>query len=236
MRVQSWLWVALLGSGLSLLSGCMTFETTMPGVLDLRAELAKPQDAPVEPKRPAFGDTDDSYFEGFVLSESTDQPTQGEYVKPVQAAAGEWSTPPMPQGAAIYRRVMRQWFIIGLFPILADPAAVTSDLKAELATPGTRVTSIRVTSGMDLIDFGRAVVAQVFSWTGVLGLLSLVPTRTTEVIAYVERAPAKPQALPVPVDAPAPSPVPATPPGPAPTGPVPTQPDAPLAPGAGGNG
>ncbi|MFH1808898.1 MAG: hypothetical protein ABIJ09_09140 [Pseudomonadota bacterium] len=238
MRRRSLVQVAVLGSSLSLLFGCMTFETTMPGVLDMRAELAKPQDAPVEPKRPAFGDMDDSYFEGFVLTEATDQPTQGEYVKPTQAKVGEWATPAKPADAEIYRRVLRQWFIIGLFPILADPAAVTTDLKAELATPGTRITNVRVTSGMDLIDFGRAVVAQLFSWTGIVGLLSLVPTRTTEVIAYVERAPASPQALPSPVAPPSPAipPTPvAPPPGPTPTGPVPSQPDAPLAPSSGGS-
>jgi len=192
------------------LTGCMTFEATLPGTLDMRKELAKPQDAPLEPARPAFGDLDDSFFEGFVMTESTDAPTSGEYINPEPAAGGEVQTPAAPKDATLYRRVMRQWFIIGLFPILADPDLVTTDLKAELSQPGSKATSLRVTSGMDLIDLGRALIAQIGGMIlGIPGLLALVPTRTTEVIGYVEKT-AAPAATAPPVET-----VPATPETPA---------------------
>ena len=206
----------------ALTTGCMTFETTLPGTLDLRAAMAQPQDAPLEPKRPAFGDLGDSFFEGFVLANSTDKPTKGEYAIPREPLAGQFVTPPVPAGGTVYRRVLRQWFIIGLFPILADPANITADLQRELTAPGAKASHLRIASGADLIDFGRAVVANVFSWTGVLGLLGLVPTRTTEVVAYLS----KPAAAMSPQ--PEPPPVPQQP-IPPPVGPTPSAPDAPVA-------
>ena len=121
--------VAAVALAASLLTGCMTFETTLPGTLDLRGALAQPADAPLEPKRPAFADGGDSYNEGWVFTESIDKPTKGEYVVPKEPVSGQFVTPAAPAGSTVYRRVLRQWFIIGLIPILADPQKVTSDLR-----------------------------------------------------------------------------------------------------------
>lgn len=202
-------------------TGCMTFETTLPGTLDLRGALAQPSDAPLEPKRPAFAEGGDSYNEGMVFTESTDKPTKGEYVVPKEPVSGQFVTPAAPTGSAVYRRVLRQWFIIGLIPILADPQKVTDDLKTELAKPGAKATHIRITSGNDLLDDIRAAIGYALSWTGIIGLLNLVPTRTTEVVAYVSSAPeaAAPAPTPPPVDAP-----PAVPPPPV----TPAAPDQPV--------
>ena len=169
---------------LSLVTACMTFETPLPGTLDLRTPLALPQDEQVEPKRPAFGD--DGIYEGFVLTEEAAPPTSGDYASP-QA------------GTEVYRRVMRQWFIIGLFPILADPGLVTSELETELAKPGTKATQIRITSGFDLVEFGRLLC---LSPIPVVQLVNLAPGRVTEVAAFIEGGGAE-AATPTPMPPPA---------------------------------
>ncbi|MBN2360679.1 MAG: hypothetical protein JXR83_14580 [Deltaproteobacteria bacterium] len=198
----------------SLLTGCLTFETTLPGTLDLRGALAQPQDAPLEPKRGAFADGGDSYNEGMVFTESTDKPTTGEYVVPKEPVSGQFVTPAAPAGSTVYRRVLRQWFILGLIPILANPDNVTSDLRTELSKPGAKATHIRISSGADLLDLGRMVVGIILSPIAIGGLLQAVPTRTTEVIAYVMTAPET--TAPAPVAAPVPPDTPAAPETPAP--------------------
>lgn len=198
--ISRWTGGGLLLSAL-VATGCMTFEATMPGTLDMRKELALAQDAPMEPFRPAFASMDDSYFEGFVFGASTDAPTKGEYIAPRPAEPGRYVTPEAPANATIYRRLLRQWVILGLFPVGPSPEDITADLKAELESPGARASNIRITSGSDLVEALKTfVVAPCLSPVlGIGGLIQLVPTRTTEVTAFIEKpnAPA-PAADPLP--------------------------------------
>ena len=158
---------------------CMTMQTELPGVLDLRQDLAKAQDQDLEPKEPAFGRSDHSFLQGLTLSNSSEMPTQGHYKHPEPPENRSVLAPKV--HTSQYRRIIRQWFLLGLFPIAGDQGLFAADMQSELSIPGSHLRKIRISSGQDIPE-------HFFRYIPVVGpLLALAPTRTTEVVAYIDQ-------------------------------------------------
>lgn len=160
------------------LSGCMTMETQLPGVVDLRQSLNQTEAQPAEPQEPAFGRADNSFMQGITLTSSRDLPTQGRYSELAPPADLKQAKA---MHSSVYRRVIRQWFLIGVLPIAGDQGLFAADIAATLSTPGTSLREIRVSSGYDLLHNLLPLVPAIGS------IANLVPSRTTEVVAVVDQ-------------------------------------------------
>lgn len=174
--------VALLGIGLVALLfplSCMTMQTELPGILDLRQDLTKPADQPLEPKEPGLGRSDQSFLQGFTLSSSNETPTQGKYQHPEAPEHRSALAPKV--HTSLYRRVVRQWFLVNLIPVAGDQGLFAADMQTELSIPGSHLRKIRITSGQDI----AAHLFPLIPFVG--GISQFVPTRTTEVVAYIDQ-------------------------------------------------
>lgn len=158
---------------LHFLFACMTMDATMPGVLDLREPVNKPMGQAAEPQHPAFGD-DGAFAGGLVISDSTEAAKEGPYAK-----KGNHDK--------VSRLLLRQWYLLGIMQVYGDSQQITEQLNKDLAYPDAKISNIRISSGMDYYDGVRVAC---LSAVPILGLLSFVPTRSTELAYFVDGVPA----------------------------------------------